>query len=188
MKLNKTAKAQDWRVVFDESIQVDYAQIPTGEIREVTDPDTNQTKKEMVTVERMSVGFQTETGRGRGISWIPTEEFEPALEALQHYAKNGVDSVSASEDWLNPTESIHETITKVPRDGGDGYDIAFRVRLGKGSKSCRVPEEDFAEFVAMLTDTAEAIPDAVLAVEEARAEAEAKAAAKAAKAAQNSDD
>ena len=187
MKLNKSAKQTDWRKVVEDSIQVDYAQIPTGEVVEQTNED-GQTSKVMVTNERVSFGFQTETGWGRGISWIPVEDLEDSLEVLQHYADNGVEALAASEDWLSPAESIHETITRVPSKDSDGetiegqFDIAFRVRLGKGSKSCRLPEADFSEFVQTLRETAGAVPDAVTEVKNARAKAEAKAAAAALKA------
>ena len=192
MKLNKTESKNDWRLVVEDSIQVDYADIPTGETRKVVNED-GQEKTEMITVERVSFGFQTETGRGRGISWIPVEDVEDALEVLSHYAENGVDSVAASDEWLSPVESIHETITRVPSKDSEGaliegeYDVSFRVRLGKGSKSCRVPEADFAEFVETLKGTLDAIPGAAMQVEKNRNDKLAKA-AKAAEAAAGSVD
>ena len=195
MKLNKSATKTDWRVTLENTIQVDYAAIPTGEIIEVEDPEVKgKMKKEMVTEERMAFGFQTETGRGKGMQWVPVEDVGAVLETLQHYAKEGVENVVLNEEWLSPSESIHDTICKVPREGDeDSYDIAFRVRKGKGSKSCLVPEEDFAEFVQSLVDTSEEIPGAVKTVNEERAKAAKKAEEKArkeaeakAKAAQNS--
>lgn len=180
MRLFKNNKTTSWKDVFNDSVQVDYAPIPTGETEKYINEE-GQEKTRQVTVERPALGFQTETGRGKGIQWIPVEDIEDAVAALQHYAENGVDSVAMTEDWLSPAETIHETITRVPRkDENDRviegeYDISFRVRMGKGSKSCRVPEEDFAEFVEMLASVTSAVPAALAKVEARRAAAAAKA-------------
>ena len=182
MKLINTNKVTDWRATFSDSVQVAYASIPTGETYEHENAE-GQVQKKMRTVERPSFGFQTEVGRGKGIQWIPTDEVAPALEALTHYAENGVESVTLNDEWLSPADSIHDTITRTPRLNSEGvriedaWDISFRVRMGKGSKSCKVPEEDFAEFVQLLVDTSEAIPGALKQVEFNRQKAADKAAA-----------
>jgi hypothetical protein len=179
MRLIQTNKVTDWRSTFEDSVQVAYAPIPTGETYEHINEEGQKSKK-MRTVDRAAFGFQTETGRGKGIQWIPVEDVSPALEALQGYAENGVESVTLNDEWLSPTESIHETITRTPRQDSEGnkvdgaWDISFRVRMGKGSKSCRVPEEDFADFVQSLTETSGAIPAALKQVEAARTKAAAK--------------
>jgi hypothetical protein len=181
MRLFTNNTPSNWRQTFEDSVQVDYADIPTGETEKYTNKE-GQEKTRMITVERAALGFQTETGRGKGIQWIPVEDIEDALSALQHYAENGVDSVALDDEWLSPAEAIHETISRVPRKDDDGnkiegeYDISFRVRMGKGSKSCRVPEADFAEFVETLTGVTGAVPDALAKVEAKRAAAAAKAA------------
>ena len=181
MRLFNTDTPDNWKQVFKDSVQVDYASIPTGE-KETYVNEEGQEKTRMVTVDRAALGFQTETGRGKGIQWIPVEEIPDALSRLQHYAENGVDSTVVDDDWLNPAEAIDETICRVPRKDADGnaiegqYDISFRVRMGKGSKSCRVPEEDFAEFVESLAGVTDQVPEALKLVEEKRAKAAAKAA------------
>lgn len=159
MKLNKNTTVLDWRQIFDDSLQVAFTDIPTGEVREVTD-EKGRAKKEYVMEERIAFGFQTEQGRGKGVQWIPIEDVDAALDRLEYYAENGVDSVTANDEWLSPADSIDETITRVKREDG-GYDISFRVRLGKGSKSCKVPESDFPEFVQSLRATQAQIPAAV---------------------------
>lgn len=181
MRLIKTNTPSNWRSIFEESVQVDYADIPNGETEQYTNKDGVE-KTRMKTESRPAFGFQTETGRGKGIQWIPVEDIPEALSALQHYAENGVDTVALNDEWLSPAEAIHETICRVPRkDDNDKviegeYDISFRVRMGKGSKSCRVPEEDFAEFVDMLQTVSTQVPAALKQVEVKRAAAAAKAA------------
>lgn len=166
MRLFTNNTPDDWRKTFSDSVQVDFAEIPNGNVVEVEDEDGVPSKK-METDTRAALGFQTETGRGKGVQWVPVEDIPDALSALQHYADNGVEAVSVSDEWLSPAESIHETITRIARRDSEGnkiegkYDISFRVRMGKGSKSCRVPEEDFAEFVQLLSETIEYVPKAV---------------------------
>lgn len=177
MKLIQTNTPSSWRTTFRESVQLDYADIPTGEVVEVIN-DEGQKSKRMVTESRPALGFQTEIGRGKSIQWIPVDDVEETLDTLQYYADNGVDSVAASDDWLSPSESVHETITRVPNKDDEGnvisHDISFRVRMGKGSRSCRVPEADFPEFVKMLKDIKGHIPSAMQEVEAKRAEKERK--------------
>lgn len=181
MRLFNTNTPDNWRQTFEDSVQVDYTAIPTGET-EKYENEEGQEKTRMVTEERAALGFQTETGRGKGIQWIPVEDISEAMSALQHYAENGVDSVAVDDEWLSPAEAIHETISRVKRKDSEGnvidgaYDISFRVRMGKGSKSCKVPEEDFAEFVETLAGVTSAVPDALKQVEAKRAKAAAKAA------------
>lgn len=177
MRLFNTNTPDNWKQTFEDSVQVDYADIPTGET-EKYESDDGIEKTRMVTEKRAALGFQTETGRGKGIQWIPVEDIPDALEALRHYAENGVESVVLDDEWLSPSESIHETIRRVANkdDEGNitGYDISFRVRMGKGSKSCRIPEADFAEFVETLGGVTSAVPAALKQVEAKRAADEAK--------------
>lgn len=166
MKLINKAKSVNWRDVFAESVQVDWTDIPNGQTEKYVDEDDNE-KTRMLTDRKIALGFQTETGRGKGIQWVPEDDISSVMDRLNHYATNGVHREEAAEDWLSPAETIDKTISRVPRLDTNGnvipgeYDIAFRTRLGKGSKSCRVPEEDFQDFVAMLTQVIDAVPEAV---------------------------
>jgi len=189
MKLISTAENTDWRTVFEKSVQVDVAAIPTGAVYVVQD-DEGRDQKKMETVDRVAFGFQTETGRGKGMQWVPTADLDSALDRLNYYAENGVENTVEAENWLSPPDAIDETIARVPRNDSEGnkiegaWDISFRVRLGKGSKAARVPEEDFAEFVQMLNDVKACVPEAVIEVEAKIAKAVETAAAEAAEAAQ----
>lgn len=185
MKLFGKEKATDWRKTLEESVQLDYADIPNGEVYNETDKDGVE-KRRMRTDRKLALGFQTEQGRGKGIQWVPVQDVNPVLERLSYYAKNGVEREELVTEWLSPAESIDRTIARVPRTDSDGnvidgeYDIAFRTRLGKGSKACHIPEEDFGEFVSMLMSASESLPDAIQSIEAAAAEIEAKKAKKAA--------
>ncbi len=177
----------NWRSVFEETVQVDYAHIPTGSFADVTDDD-GITRRQAITTPTLSLGFQTEIGRGKGVQWVPVDDIDDVLSRLQFHSENGVNQVVENETWLSPAESIDKTICKTPALDGDGepiegkWDISFRVRMGKGSKACRIPEGDFKAFVAMLSDVIASVPDAIEQVEKLRAKEEAKAAALAAKA------
>lgn len=186
MKLIKTNTVNDWRKIFQESLQVDYADIPTGETFVHVNKEGQETTK-MRTVSLPSLGFQTETGRGKGMQWIPVSDLDEVMERLNFYAENGVETVKASDEWLSPAQAIDDTICRVPRLDSDGkamtndngeplYNIAFRVRKAKGSKSCIVPEEDFPVLVSMLNEVLDSVPEALKTVEARRAEAQAKAA------------
>jgi hypothetical protein len=178
----------NWRSVFEETVQVDYASIPNGQFADIKDED-GIVRRQAVTVPTLSLGFQTEIGRGKGVQWVPVTEIDSVMDRLVHYATNGVETVTENEAWLSPAESIDKTICRTPAIDGDGdpiegkWDIAFRVRMGKGSKACRIPEQDFKSFVELLSSASESVPEACAQVEKLRAKEEAKAAALAAKAA-----
>jgi hypothetical protein len=66
MKLLKTEKSSDWRNILEQSVQLDYAQIPNGEVYYETDEDGKE-RKRMRTDKHLALGFQTEIGRGKGV-------------------------------------------------------------------------------------------------------------------------
>lgn len=177
MRIKSQDKVSNWEQILDENIQVEYVDIPTGKFHEITKDD--RISKSYETEKHIALGFQTESGRGKGVQWVPIEHVEPVLDILQHFVDNQdeIDS-DFGPSWPDPVETIKETIRRIPRYDADGsiipgaFDINFRVRPGKGSKAMSVPAEDFPAFVAKLRSYQPGIIEAVETLETRRAERE----------------
>jgi hypothetical protein len=79
-------------------------------------------------------------------------DFRDAIECLQYYAENGIEESGAVS--LSPNETIRQTIAM-----NEG-EVTFRTRSGKGAKPAKLPADQFAEVVALLAGTVDAVESA----------------------------
>ncbi len=148
MKINTAAKVASWKEVLDSNVQVDSVAVPTGKFHEIVKDD--RISKVYETEDKICFGFQTESGRGKGIQWVPVNHVDSVLETLMDFALNPEKIEDSSDAWPDPVQTIKETITRTPALDEDGnptgkFNVSFRVRAGKGSKSITIPAEDFLE-------------------------------------------
>lgn len=97
------------------------------------------------------VSFAVNRGKGTGAQTIPVSEFRDAVSALQGLVDNGMDS-----DELEPSASDTIRSTAACSDGM----VSFRTRSGKGSKPAKIRSESFADVVALLSSTIDAVEGA----------------------------
>lgn len=98
------------------------------------------------------VSFHTARGRGTSPVTLSVSDFDSVVDALTHYAENGV---NRSEDNRSPADMIHETIS-IDDDGV----VSFRTRSGRGSRPTRIPVEEFSAVVSLLAETREGVQSA----------------------------
>lgn len=156
ISLDNTASSQNWRQTMKDTVRMTHSPIPTGEQKTVI-KDDGKKGTQAVTIDRPSLGFQTELGVGKSPTWIPVDELDDAIETLQFFVENPPDvDMATSMEYRPVADVIRETISRIPRKNAAGedmdgvYDYAFRVRQNKGHKMVRIPEDDFPEFVAVL--------------------------------------
>jgi len=99
------------------------------------------------------VSFATNRGKGSGAQTMPVSEYREYVSTLSEYAENGIPDESDIEQ-LSPSETVRRTIRL--EDGA----ISFRVRSGKGAKPAKINSDEFAEVVALLEGTLEAVEGA----------------------------
>jgi len=97
------------------------------------------------------VSFATNRGKGSGAQVMSVVQFGDYVEAVSHYAKNGIDDIP-TQDNLSPAETVHQTISM----DDDGI-VSFRVRSGKGAKPAKVGHGDLAEVAELLGSTVDAV-------------------------------
>jgi len=97
--------------------------------------------------------FVTNKGKGSGTQVLPFAEFRAAVAVLTEAAKNGVPEIAEDEN-IPADEMIRRTLQIE-----DGI-VSFRVKSGKGSKPARIPLADFADVVALLASTVDAVESA----------------------------
>lgn len=97
--------------------------------------------------------FVTNKGKGSGTQVLPFAEFRSAVAVLVEAAKNGVPELE--EDENIPADEMVRRTLRIE----DGV-VSFRVKSGKGSKPARIPLADFADVVALLAGTVEAVETA----------------------------
>ena len=96
------------------------------------------------------VSFATNKGKGSGAQVMAINQFSDYVEAVSHYAKNGVTDIPNDEN-LSPAESVHQTISL-----SDNI-VTFRVRSGKGAKPAKIDSNEFSEVAELLTSTVAAV-------------------------------
>jgi hypothetical protein len=97
------------------------------------------------------VSFATNRGKGSGAQSMSVAHFRDAIETLEFYADNGIED-SATD--LSPAETIRQTISV------DEGEVTFRTRSGKGAKPAKIPASQFAEVIALLAGTIDAVEGA----------------------------
>ena len=98
------------------------------------------------------VSFATNRGKGSGAQSMNVADFRDAIECLQYYAENGIEESGAAS--LSPAETIRQTISV------DDGEVTFRTRSGKGAKPAKLPADQFAEVIALLAGTVDAVESA----------------------------
>ena len=96
------------------------------------------------------VSFATNKGKGTGAQVMAVSDFADYVEAVSHYATNGVNETSSDEN-LTPSQMVHQTISIE-----DGV-ISFRIKSGKGSKPAKLNAAEFSEVADLLTSTVNAV-------------------------------
>lgn len=99
------------------------------------------------------VSFATNKGKGSGAQVMAVSDFANYVEAVSHYASNGIDEIPSGED-LPPADMVHQTICL-----DDGV-VSFRIKAGKGSKPAKVNSGEFGEVAELLSSTVEAVESA----------------------------
>ena len=97
------------------------------------------------------VSFATNKGKGSGAQVMAVAQFGEYVEAVSHYAENGIDDIP-TQDNLSPAETVHQTISM-----DEDHIVSFRVRSGKGAKPAKIPSGDFQEVAGLLQSTVEAV-------------------------------
>ena len=97
--------------------------------------------------------FVTNKGKGSGTQVLPFAEFRSAVGVLVAAAKDGVPELE--EDENIPADEMVRRTLRIE----DGV-VSFRVKSGKGSKPARIPLADFADVVALLASTVDAVESA----------------------------
>lgn len=97
------------------------------------------------------VSFHTARGRGTSPVTLSVSDFDSVVDALSHYSDNGI---NRSDETRSPTDMIHETISV-----DDGV-VSFRTRSGRGSRPTRIPVEEFAAVVSLLSETRTGVHEA----------------------------
>lgn len=99
---------------------------------------------------QIMVSFTTNKGKGSGAQVLPASEFRDAIAVLADAAKNGISERKEDEN-LPASEVIRRTIQVE-----DGF-VSFRVKGGKGAKPARISLDHFAEVIALLAGTVDAV-------------------------------
>jgi protoporphyrinogen oxidase len=94
--------------------------------------------------------FTTNKGKGSGAQILPFGEFREAVAVLVDAVANGIPE-HKEDETLPASEVIKRTLTIE-----DGI-ISFRTKNGKGAKPARIPVAQFAEVVALLSSTIDAV-------------------------------
>lgn len=100
------------------------------------------------------VSFATNRGKGSGAQVMCVAQFGDYVEAVSHYAQNGIDDIP-TQDNLSPSETVHQTISM-----DDEGIVSFRVRSGKGAKPAKVSLSEFSEIAELLGSTVSAVEGA----------------------------
>jgi hypothetical protein len=98
------------------------------------------------------VRFALARGKGTGAQEIPVADLPAFIEALAHYAENGIHKSAKS---LSPVDMLHATISNTEDDR-----ISFRVGTGKGAKPTNLAPEEMGAVVSFLRDSIPAVQDA----------------------------
>ena len=96
------------------------------------------------------VSFATNQGKGTGAQVMAVSDFADYVEAVSHFATNGVNEAPSSEN-LTPSQMVHQTISL-----DDGV-ISFRIKSGKGSKPAKLNAVEFSEVAELLNSTVAAV-------------------------------
>ncbi len=94
--------------------------------------------------------FTTNRGKGSGAQVLHFTEFREAVAVLVDAVANGIPE-HKEDETLPASEVIKRTIAVE-----DGV-VSFRVKNGKGAKPARIPLAQFAEVVALLSSTIDAV-------------------------------
>jgi len=108
------------------------------------------------------VSFHTARGRGTSPVTLSVSDFNAVVDALSFYAENGI---NRSEDTRSPADMIHETISV-----DDGV-VSFRTRSGRGSRPTRIPQDEFAAVVNLLSESRDGVAEAATIIRTQIAEA-----------------
>jgi hypothetical protein len=98
------------------------------------------------------VSFAVNRGKGSGSQSMPVSEFAAYVSALEEAMESGISEESS--EALSAADMVRRTIRQ-----DDGI-VSFRVRGGKGAKPAKLPVDSFAEVVALLTSTVDAVEGA----------------------------
>jgi hypothetical protein len=95
------------------------------------------------------VRFALARGKGTGSQEVPVADLAAFIEALDGYAKNGLNRTAKA---LSTVDMLHATISM-----NDDDRIAFRIGTGKGAKPTHLAPEELPEVVTFLRDTLPAV-------------------------------
>lgn len=83
-------------------------------------------------------------GKGTGAQEIPVSDLPEIIDALAHYADNGINK---SAKALSPVDMLHATIGL-----NDDSRVSFRVGTGKGAKPTNLAPTEMTEVVQFLRE------------------------------------
>lgn len=99
------------------------------------------------------VKFALARGKGTGAQEVPVADLAAFIEALDGYAKNGLNRSAKS---LGTVDMLHATITMNEDDR-----IAFRIGTGKGAKPTHLAPDELGGIVGFLRDVLPTVQAAV---------------------------
>jgi hypothetical protein len=95
------------------------------------------------------VRFALARGKGTGAQEVPVADLAAFIEALDGYAKNGLNRTAKA---LSTVDMLHATISM-----NDDDRIAFRIGTGKGAKPTHLAPEELPGIVTFLTEVLPAV-------------------------------
>ena len=99
------------------------------------------------------VRFALARGKGTGAQEVPVADLAAFIEALDGYAKNGLNRTAKA---LSTVDMLHATISM-----NDDDRIAFRIGTGKGAKPTHLAPEELPGIVTFLTEVLPTVQAAV---------------------------
>jgi hypothetical protein len=91
------------------------------------------------------VSFAMNRGKGSGAQVIPVDQLPDYIDALDHFARNGV------EETVEQNYSAAETVRRTIALEEDGT-LSFRARSGKGAKPARIAPDQLSSVTALLRE------------------------------------
>jgi hypothetical protein len=99
------------------------------------------------------VRFALARGKGTGAQEVPVADLAAFIEALDGYAKNGLNRTAKA---LSTVDMLHATISM-----NDDDRVSFRIGTGKGAKPTHLAPEELPGIVTFLTEVLPTVQAAV---------------------------
>jgi hypothetical protein len=99
------------------------------------------------------VRFALARGKGTGAQEVPVADLAAFIEALDGYAKNGLNRTAKA---LSTVYMLHATISM-----NDDDRVSFRIGTGKGAKPTHLAPEELPGIVTFLTEVLPTVQAAV---------------------------